>query len=91
MEKNDITEIKTTLSRILSILERKYKPVKGNRYLSTREAADYIGVSIHTLYSWRRSGRQIVPCTNRERPLRYKIEDLDIFMKDYMKWERKEK
>jgi excisionase family DNA binding protein len=53
-------------------------PPKG--WLWSEDAADYLGVSVTTLYRWRRDG--VGPTGKRHglRPYRYKIADLDAWL-----------
>jgi excisionase family DNA binding protein len=58
----------------------------GKKWLSPREAADYLGVTLQTLYQWRSAnrgpksyklGEKNPDALNDSRPVRYRRKDLD--------------
>lgn len=60
--------------------ERKPSRVIGKRYLTAREAAEYIGVSYIAFSNWRRQGKYLIPYVQFDTITRYDINDLDAFM-----------
>ncbi|QLJ01474.1 helix-turn-helix domain-containing protein [Streptomyces sp. NEAU-sy36] len=53
-------------------------PPKG--WLWSEDAADYLGVSVTTLYRWRRDGYGPKSSIHGRRRYRYKVSDLDAWM-----------
>lgn len=62
----------------LNRAEDRAAPVGALTYLSTAQAAEYLGVSVHTMYNLRELHR--LPYTRVGRHLRYKISDLDDWL-----------
>ena len=50
------------------------------RYLTAREAAEYIGVAYVTFSNWKRQGKYQIPYVQFDTVTRYDINDLDAFM-----------
>ena len=48
--------------------------------LSTREAAEYLGVRVHSLEVWRCNGRYFIPYVKIGRLVKYKRLDLDAWI-----------
>ncbi len=48
------------------------------RYLTVRQAAEYIGYSHHTLYTM--VGERRIPFIKKHRRLRFDVQDLDTWM-----------
>jgi excisionase family DNA binding protein len=49
-------------------------------YIAEREAAAYVGLSVHTLRRWRSDGKGPKYCKIGARAIRYTRADLDEFM-----------
>ena len=58
----------------------KSTQVIRKRYLTAREAAEYIGVSYITFGNWKRQGKYQIPYVQFDTVTRYDIKDLDAFM-----------
>ena len=58
----------------------KSTQVIKKRYLTAREAAEYIGVSYITFGNWKRQGKYQIPYVQFDTVTRYDINDLDAFM-----------
>lgn len=54
------------------------------RLLKTKEAAEYLGLSVRTLENWRYQGRGPA-LTHLDRAIRYDIRDLDAWIEDHKK------
>lgn len=60
--------------------EQKTAQIIRKRYLTAREAAEYIGVSYITFGNWKRQGKYQIPFVQFDTVTRYDINDLDAFM-----------
>lgn len=58
------------------------------RMMSTKEAAEFLGVSVQTLNVWRMTGRYNLPYVKVGRIVRYRESDLQAFVARQMKGER---
>jgi excisionase family DNA binding protein len=50
------------------------------RFLTSDQAAEYIGVRPQTLDAWRCLKRHLIPFTRVGRLIRYRVEDLDAWL-----------
>jgi excisionase family DNA binding protein len=48
--------------------------------LSRKQAAEYLGVTEHTLAVWKCTGRYALPCIKVGRLVKYRKSDLDAFI-----------
>ena len=48
--------------------------------MSRKEAAEYLGVTVHTLAVWKCTGRYNLPCVKIGKLAKYRKEDLDDFI-----------
>ena len=53
---------------------------RQSNLLSRKEAAEYLGVTVHTLAVWKCTGRYNLPCIKIGRLAKYKLNDLDDFI-----------
>jgi excisionase family DNA binding protein len=50
------------------------------KFLSTEQAAEYLGVKCQTLAAWRCLKRHLIPFTRVGRLVRYRVSDLDAWL-----------
>jgi len=50
------------------------------RFLSSQQAAAYLGISEQTLNNWRSTKRHVIPFTRIGKLCRYRVEDLDKWL-----------
>ena len=53
---------------------------RQSNLLSRKEAAEYLGVTVHTLAVWKCTGRYNLPCVKIGKLAKYRKEDLDDFI-----------
>lgn len=53
------------------------------RLLKTKEAAEYLGLSVRTLENWRYQGKLGPKVTHLGRAIRYDIRDLDAYIEEH--------
>lgn len=57
----------------------------NNRILMTqKEAADYLGTSVGTLNTWRHYGKDKIPYVRWGNRIRYRKEDLDVWIQSQL-------
>jgi predicted DNA-binding transcriptional regulator AlpA len=56
------------------------KPLANSRFLDTRQAADFLGVSVSTLGLWRWNGAQLIPYLRLGHKIAYRREDLEKWL-----------
>ena len=56
-----------------------YKSTQPN-LLTRKDAAEYLGITEHTLAVWKSTGRYNLPCIKIGRLAKYKLNDLDDFI-----------
>ena len=58
------------------------KQVEGDKLLSRREAAEYLGIKAQTLATWTSAKRYRLPVVKVGRSVRYRVSDLEKWLEE---------
>jgi excisionase family DNA binding protein len=74
---------------VLGSKEKSMSEILGNRLLTRKEAALYLGLEAQTLAVWHSQGRYDIPVVKIGRSVRYRMADLDEWVRQRIQTQSK--